>query len=138
MRVWQPIIDRKIAIESLRQGEVIPVTCGADATPVPALPEYCEHRNIIVGLCGPTAPDHKCSLDPPVQIANGEAGFNQIVELVRGNVWASYVYVHILQPQVCDCMNTFTTCMLNFTLPSPTGPLVASNACAHFRHVQLL
>ena len=107
-RLWEPLIQEKIKDGTLRIPKeaadfkefCIPVTSGADATPVPAHPQYCASRNIIFGLCGKVSPDHKCTLDPPAQILNGEAGFNQIVDLVRTNVWASYVYVHILQPQV--------------------------------------
>ena len=99
-RLWKPIIKEKIEEGILVKGHIIPYTAGADATPVPALPQYSDQRNIIVGLCGPVAPDHKCTLLSPEQILNGQAGFNQIVRLIRSNEWASYVYVHILQPQV--------------------------------------
>ena len=99
-RLWSPLIAEKVKDGTLKPAEFIPVTCGSDATPVPAHPQYCPKRNIIFGLCGKVSPDHKCTLDPPAQILNGEAGFQQIVSLVRTNVWASYVYVHILQPQV--------------------------------------
>ena len=98
--LWKPLIKEKLDEGVILAGDIIPCTAGADATPVPALPQYSEHRNIIVGLCGLVAPDHKCTLQPPEQILNGEAGFNQIVRLIRSNEWASYVYVHILQPQV--------------------------------------
>ena len=96
------------------KGHLVPVTSGCDATPVPAHPQYCERRGIIVGLCGLAEEGHKCSLDEPVKIENGEAGFRQIVELIRSNVWASYIYAHILQPQVdwLPLMNdlVFVTC----------------------------
>ena len=105
-QVWDPIIKEKLKQNVIKPNERIPVTCGADTTPVPAHPQYCWRRNIILGLCGPVSPYHKCSLDPPVQISNGEAGFHQIVELVTTNVWASYVYTHILQPQVITCSHT--------------------------------
>ena len=99
-RLWEPIIQEKVKDDTLSKGDIIPVTSGADATPVPANPRYCNHRNIVVGVCGPITAGHKCTMDPPVQIQDGEAGFNQIVEIIRSNVWASYVYVVILQPQV--------------------------------------
>jgi hypothetical protein len=99
-RLWTSIIEQKIKSGDLEAGHLVPITCGADATPVPAHPQYCEKRNIIFGLCGSIEGEHKCTLEPPEQILDGEAGFNQIVRLVRTNVWSSYVYVHILQPQV--------------------------------------
>jgi hypothetical protein len=99
-RLWAPILIGKIEDGVLAEGERVPVTSGADATPTPAHPQYCGPRNIVAGICGPICADHKCTTTEPVQIANGEAGFNQIVELIRTNVWSSYVYVHILQPQV--------------------------------------
>ena len=109
-RLWKPIIEEKTKLGLLKKTHVVPTTCGADATPVPALPQYCPRRNIIVGLCGEVTRDHKCTLAVPEQILNGQAGFDQIVRLIRTNVWASYVYVHILQPQVrscgCDCPGT--------------------------------
>ena len=98
--VWDPIIEEKVKAGVLTRADLIPVTAGSDATPIPSRPRYCWRRNIIIGLCGPDTPDHKCSLESPPQIANGEEGFHQIVELVCGHVWASYIYTHILQPQV--------------------------------------
>ena len=106
--LWKPIIEEKLAAGEIGSVDVIPVTSGADATPVPSLPQYCPRRNIIVGLCGPVAPGHKCSLDPPQQIQDGEAGFNQIVSLIRTQVWSSYVYAHILQPQVGPHTHAYT------------------------------
>ena len=114
-RVWAPVILEKVKAGVVDQGDVIPVTCGCDATPVPSRPQYCPRRNIIMGLCGPVSPHHKCTLNAPEQIANGEVGFHQIVRLVTGNVWASYIYVHILQPQVST---TFPT-----PSPSPSIPI---------------
>ena len=99
-RLWGPIVKQKIEDGVLKTTDCVPVTCGCDATPVPAHPRFCDRRQIIVGLCGPVCPDHKCSLAKPAKISNGEEGFHQIVELVTKSVWASYVYVHILQPQV--------------------------------------
>ena len=99
-RLWSPLLEEKMGQGLLLKTHIIPCTAGADATPVPALPQYCARRNCIVGLCGVIAPEHKCTLDPPEQILCGEDGFRQIVRLVVGNVWASYMYVHIIQPQV--------------------------------------
>ena len=99
-RMWAPLIAEKVEKKIISVSDRVPVTCGSDATPCPPHPEYCDRRNIILGLCGPVSPTHKCDLSAPVQIANGEEVFHQIVELVTGHVWASYVYTHILQPQV--------------------------------------
>lgn len=73
-RLWKPLIQAKLEDGTLTPGDLIPVTSGADATPVPAHPQYCEHRNVIVGLCGPNIPLHKCSTDAAEQILDGEAG----------------------------------------------------------------
>ena len=99
-RLWAPLIEKKLKNGTITRGDRIPVTSGSDATPVPAHPQYCFRRNKILGLCGPICQNHKCTLDSPELIHNGEAGFEQIVDLVRNNKWASYVYVHILRPQV--------------------------------------
>ena len=125
-RIWAPIILEKIEAGVLAEGDVIPTTCGCDATPVPAHPQYCPRRNIIMGLCGAVTPGHKCSLDPPEQIANGDQGFHQIVRLVTGNVWACYIYVHILQPQVRS--------------PHPHLPIICTyhaHTYAHVIHISL-
>ena len=52
-RLWAPILIAKIEDGVLAEGERVPVTSGADATPTPAHPQYCGDRNIIAGLCGP-------------------------------------------------------------------------------------
>lgn len=72
--LWKPILQRKIKDGTLKPGQFVPVTCGADATPVPAHPQYCEDRNIITGLCGPNVVGHKCSTAMAEQILNGEDG----------------------------------------------------------------
>ena len=99
-RLWSPIVEEKLEDGTLLPGHRIPVTCGSDATPVPAHPQYCFHRNCVIGVCGLCSPGHKCSLATPETISSDEEGYNQIITLIRTNVWGSYVYVHILQPQV--------------------------------------
>ena len=65
-RLWAPLIEEKIQSKIMAPTDRVPVTCGADATPCPPHPEYCNRHNIILDLCGPFALDHKCDLCAPL------------------------------------------------------------------------
>jgi len=134
-RIWAPIIREKLEHKVIKGVDRIPITCGSDVTPVPAHPRYCARRNVILGLCGPVSPAHKCSLAAPVKILNGEAGFNQIIDLVTGHVWSSYVYTHILQPQVHNINASLRNDCLTLT-HAPAGGLAPTSTRAYLLDVQ--
>ena len=82
--LWKLLIKEKIEQGVILSEDIIPCTVGADATPVPALPQYSEHRNVNVGLCGLRVPDHNFTgtLQPPERYSYNKCTAGGAIDII--------------------------------------------------------